>query len=200
MILSQAKFPVTHRKWQVFLSNPYVQHRELAACFDGDVRFLYRVEPENSEGLATVIIQSHVEPNWSNCALLSELPPNLRRSKYVQLGIQAGMLLRFRLRANPTVKRRGKRHSVKGLPELTEWLQGKLSHIGCQLQGALVIQEGTVRASRPGQSGSGTMTFSSVRFEGTLQADDPDSLKVGLDSGIGSAKAFGFGLLSIARV
>ncbi|MEM0963873.1 MAG: type I-E CRISPR-associated protein Cas6/Cse3/CasE, partial [Bacteroidota bacterium] len=37
-----------------------------------------------------------------------------------------------------------------------------------------------------------------VRFDGELRVIDPDRLAVAVASGIGPAKAFGFGLLSLA--
>jgi CRISPR system Cascade subunit CasE len=42
------------------------------------------------------------------------------------------------------------------------------------------------------------MTFGSVLFEGVLQVTDPDGFRETLATGIGSGKAYGFGLLSIA--
>jgi CRISPR system Cascade subunit CasE len=44
------------------------------------------------------------------------------------------------------------------------------------------------------------ITHFGVRFDGLLRVEDPERLKIGLSSGIGSAKGFGFGLLSLARI
>ena len=43
------------------------------------------------------------------------------------------------------------------------------------------------------------MTHQAVRFEGVLQVVDPVAFQQTLRCGIGSAKGFGFGLLSLAR-
>ena len=43
------------------------------------------------------------------------------------------------------------------------------------------------------------MAHLAVRFEGVLQVVDPVAFQQTLRRGIGSAKGFGFGLLSIAR-
>jgi CRISPR system Cascade subunit CasE len=40
--------------------------------------------------------------------------------------------------------------------------------------------------------------FSAARFDGVLQISDADLFTDALESGIGSAKGFGFGLLSVA--
>ncbi|MCP4644356.1 MAG: type I-E CRISPR-associated protein Cas6/Cse3/CasE, partial [bacterium] len=43
-----------------------------------------------------------------------------------------------------------------------------------------------------------TMTFGSVRFEGRLRVTEPEQFREILAAGMGSAKAYGFGLLSVA--
>lgn len=42
------------------------------------------------------------------------------------------------------------------------------------------------------------LTFAAVLFEGLLEVTDPDAFRAALEQGIGSGKAYGFGLLSIA--
>lgn len=44
------------------------------------------------------------------------------------------------------------------------------------------------------------LTFSSVLFEGELEITDANAFRQTLAQGIGSGKAYGFGLLSIAPV
>jgi CRISPR system Cascade subunit CasE len=43
------------------------------------------------------------------------------------------------------------------------------------------------------------LTHHAVRFDGLLVVTDPERLRHALRAGIGSAKGFGFGLLSLAR-
>jgi CRISPR system Cascade subunit CasE len=59
-----------------------------------------------------------------------------------------------------------------------------------------VIPEGWVRCGKDGHTEG---RFLAVRFEGVLEATDPDQLRQTIFDGIGSAKGFGFGLLSLAR-
>jgi CRISPR system Cascade subunit CasE len=42
-------------------------------------------------------------------------------------------------------------------------------------------------------------TFASARFDGELKVTDPDAFRKAVYSGVGRGKAFGFGLLSVAR-
>jgi CRISPR system Cascade subunit CasE len=50
-----------------------------------------------------------------------------------------------------------------------------------------------------GQRGSDRLTFGSVLFEGELEITGIEQFRRALEFGIGSGKAYGFGLLSVAR-
>jgi CRISPR system Cascade subunit CasE len=56
------------------------------------------------------------------------------------------------------------------------------------------IPEGRVGNDKPGADGG----FVAVRFEGVLEVTDPAAFAVTVASGVGSAKGYGFGLLSVA--
>ena len=56
----------------------------------------------------------------------------------------------------------------------------------------------TQRRPAPESSAGHRLTFASVLFEGVLEVTDAERFRQALEQGIGSAKAYGFGLLSIA--
>ena len=58
-----------------------------------------------------------------------------------------------------------------------------------------VVPEGRDPNGKPGHAGE----FLAVRFEGVLAVTDPEAFRATVAVGIGSGKAFGFGLLSLAR-
>jgi CRISPR system Cascade subunit CasE len=62
-----------------------------------------------------------------------------------------------------------------------------------------VIPEGIIQNER-GRGNKEKLRHYAVRFEGTLEVVNPDNFSSALFNGIGSAKGFGFGLLSIAPV
>ncbi len=119
-----------------------------------------------------------------------------------------GDLLRFRLRANPTRKiddgsPNGKRKRI--LPDLkdhADWLASKLA----SARGSPVCIETFVPGWAYGwrtkyePQPSQRMQWWSVLFEGSFRVGDVAALKGLLESGIGPAKGFGFGLLSVARI
>jgi CRISPR system Cascade subunit CasE len=75
-----------------------------------------------------------------------------------------------------------------------DWLRERLEDAGSTLSGCSVVDEGLLHDRRHG------LQFQSALFEGVLQVEKPERLIPALQSGIGSAKGFGFGLLSLAPV
>lgn len=122
--------------------------------------------------------------------------------------IASGDLVRFRLRANPTRKIQdgspnGKRKRIRPTPaDHAEWLAGKLADAAdspVHLENFVTGWAYGWRSKHEPQP-SQRMQWWSVLFEGTFRVGDLKALKQLLECGIGPAKAFGFGLLSIAPV
>lgn len=190
---------------QSVLQNPYAIHQAVLRSFPEDagdsIRVLFRVEPEVSDGVGTLLVQSNLEPDWSLPRFLKGLPMLEARAKPFEPVLASGMTLHFRLRGNPTVRRAGKRLGLVGEAAQADWLQRKLETGGFEVAAISVVDEGTVRARRVGGGDRhAQMVFRSVRFEGALQVVDPARATAILQQGVGPAKAFGFGLLSLARV
>lgn len=139
--------------------------------------------------------------------------------------LRPGMRLRFRLRANPTRRLStprepdgnrppGKRVELRGEAAQLGWLERKGRDHGFALGRVRARPDAgvaNVRASpeqrqtgyQPSPDGGGRaprrrLTFGAVVFEGELAVIDADALRKALVEGIGSGKAYGFGLLSLA--
>lgn len=175
--------------------------------------FLFRVDP-HSGGSAAVLVQSAVRPDWDyafhNAGYLLAAPHQM---KEFEPEFQEGQRLQFRLLANPT--RRLSKHSVEedGQPvaersigkrvpvrddNLIDWLVRRAESWALIDRECTTVQPGYVYVSKE-RNGSG-QRLRSVRFDGILTVTDPAKFREILESGIGSAKAFGFGLLSVAPV
>jgi CRISPR system Cascade subunit CasE len=115
----------------------------------------------------------------------------------------------FQLCANPTKKvskersdgsltKNGKRVPLGKREELTEWIRRKGE------LGGFCVDEATLRTFSRGreyfQKGGLTGLHSAVEFQGVLAVTDPAKFHESFTHGIGSAKAFGFGLLVIAPI
>lgn len=183
---------------------------------------LFRVEAEASSHLPRVLVQSGVEPNWEQlpagylaCARDSPATAATQAIDGQYAAIRTGRVFRFRLRANPTKRllhdvdlkgprRHGRRVDLRKEDEQTEWLARKGNAAGFEL---LYVNADpgvpdVLTTPGPKQHGwrrsTGNLTFGSVLFEGELRITDADIFRETLRNGIGSGKAYGFGLLSIA--
>jgi CRISPR system Cascade subunit CasE len=169
--------------------------------------FLFRIDPQ-PDGNPAILVQSALEPDWdyafSNAGFLLAAPPGV---KEFDPPFSKGQSLRFRLVANPTRKidtrtgpdgkrRNGRRVPVK-YEKLPEWLGRQGTRGGFELaEGPCVCLPGYVYMSKSREGGS--QRLFSVRFDGLLRVTDADAFRQTLIRGVGPAKAFGFGLLSVA--
>ncbi len=81
--------------------------------------------------------------------------------------------------------------------ELHEWLSGKADAAGFLVdEDSTIVQPGHVYVNKTGD-GKGQNLFA-VRYDGFLTVNDPARFRQALIHGIGPAKAYGFGMLSVA--
>ncbi len=185
---------------------------------------LYRLERGVRGQLPVLLVQSRAAPDWSRlpsgylAVLSGEANPAWKAIDGVLDGIREGMALRFRLRANPTRKidtksgpdgrrRNGRRVELRGEEQWQRWLTQKAQAHGFRLLAAHgraeppsthLVPEGKFQGRRHDARGPATMTFASVVFDGALVVTDAVRFRQALEQGIGPAKAYGFGLLSVA--
>jgi CRISPR system Cascade subunit CasE len=214
--LSQLVLDPRSRQVRSELGDPYQMHRTISKAFgDGPRAFdaarpLFRVD-ERRDGSLQLLVQSLARPDWSRVeerqTYLTE-PPKLKELKEPDALFRVGRRLRFRLRANPTVRRiferasrseskqTGKRIGVYKEEAQRKWLEAKAEKAGFRVLDCRVADRGFLVSRKPG--GEQPIRHLCVDFEGILQVADPDRFLAALESGIGSAKGFGFGLLSVA--
>ncbi len=119
---------------------------------------------------------------------------------------------RFSLLANPTWKpvkdkdgnyiadaKRRKRRAVTKREDLIAWLQRKAEACGFRVNADSLrtIPRGREFFHKDGTSHG---AHTAVEFQGELTVTDPKKLRATVAGGIGSAKAFGFGLLVLAPI
>lgn len=198
------------------LHNPYELHRTLSRGFGDDpdryrdARCLFRLEEHPAP--PRVLVQSQVAPDWS--ALPDGYLTREAEVKELQPTFRAGQELRFLLLANPTRREPGRnavdaatgkakdgarRALVSADPAQTEaacrgWLAQKGERGGFRPLNFELEDRGVVMVAKGGKP----VPYAVVRFEGLLQVTDPGQLLETLAEGIGTAKGFGFGLLSLA--
>ncbi len=180
------------------LSDIYEMHRTIMRAFpdgtEGPGRVLFRIDGCR-DACVTVLIQSDKAPDWEKLVAADSYFIRPPRTKPFDPSFSAGQQLAFRLMANPTVKRDGKRWGLVGEEEQRRWIERKASAGGFSLLRLRV----TPHRSVEGEKGDAfPLTFVSVTYEGMLEVTDSQRFRATLEDGIGSGKAFGFGMLSLA--
>lgn len=207
------------RQVQAELARPYEMHRTLLKAFpdgrvntprseDEAVAMLFRVDVNARTGDLCLLVQSQQKADWSLLPDSGYLLPGAAdnpASKELKLPVRDGLSLSFRLLANPTKrlstrkdqdaeKTEGKRIGLYTEEEQRLWLERK----GKQ-HGFSVLTVTPSRQQRLDDHKHDLKLFS-VQFDGILRVTDSERFQMALQSGIGSGKAFGFGLLSVAPV
>ena len=207
--LTQLTLNPRSRQVRSELAAPYEMHRTLMRGFANDVKrenanLLHRLEISPYSGALTLLVQSTVEPNWQPLTQAGQgqylLSPPVWKA--VDLQLANNRLLQFRLTANPTVKKvrrdeNGKRINSNRVPLLREekqlaWLQRKGQLYGFHLLHTQISQ------IRKQDNRKRNLTLFTVQFNGQLQITNAETFLQALKTGIGPAKAFGCGLLSLA--
>lgn len=212
LYLTRLSLNLRNRQAQRDLANRYELHRTVLRGFPqalpADERILYRVEEDVRSGVVTILLQSLNLPDWQALPASYLLQP--AEVKPFPVAFSAGQMLHFRLLANPT--RRIKTPSSADGEELAskrvgllkeeqqlQWLARKAETCGFQLLGVRSAKQPDVIGWQSKGKDSRRLTFQSVLFDGVLQVTEPDLFTQALKNGIGPAKGFGFGLLSLAK-
>lgn len=134
-------------------------------------------------------------------------------SKEYQPALSAGETLRFAVRVNPTVraKANGKRHDVvmharsqaggrdvAVEEKIVEWLRAREISVGCKFHERAIVVDGYYqeRFRKKGHA----VAVSVCDVQGLLTVTDSVRFTQSLYSGIGTAKAFGCGLILVRRM
>lgn len=210
MYLSRLQLNPAHPQARRDLASAYELHRSLARAFAPDAdtppaRFLWRREADAS-GLpgTTVLVQAAQLGDWRALGTSAQhgedyfesLPAN--KPVALETLIQAGHHCRFRLLANPTVTRDGKRYGLHDDVARLAWLQRQGKRLGFEVLAATRSAAGRVRTSQGGRER--TITLDTVLFDGVLKVMDAIALRHTWAAGVGPGKALGLGMLSLAPV
>ena len=205
------------------LADPYQLHSTLCRAFSVPGRkrpggeFLWRLEPETeSTGYPRILLQSRTIPDWTGTGVkgwLASADPAIDLKLRLKLeSLKIGQRFRFRMRANPCVRRHGKRLGLLRLEDQEAWILRKGQQHGFALPqlapfdfsestekrvDVRISQEQMLRGKQ--HSGNAIHIFS-VLYDGILGVAEPDKFRAALQTGIGHGKVMGLGLLSVAPI
>ncbi len=224
MYLTKLTLNLRCRETRRDMQSPYELHRTLARAFTTEPSVdyraqhgvLFRSEPlAHAAVLPTVLVQSNSVPDWNELPEAYLLSANVRPFDPV---FTTGQTLSFRIVANPTKKekrpgqRQGRRVALTDVADelyksdddnlqtpATAWLTRKGILHGFQVLYATTDAFWLGTFDRDKSTVKNQLPIYGVRYDGLLQVTDPALLLDAVSKGIGPSKAFGFGLLSVAR-
>ncbi|MFA6108504.1 MAG: type I-E CRISPR-associated protein Cas6/Cse3/CasE [Candidatus Latescibacterota bacterium] len=179
------------------LTDAYAWHQSLWTAFpgrDGAKRdFLSRVDERGRQQEALVLSPIAPTPRtWGRWETRQVVSGFLRHTRYA-----------FALRANPTIKRvvrddsgerrkNGRRTRICGADELRAWIERKAADSGFRVEEGYTVSDPVDqicwRCRRK-------VVHARVDYQGVLTVTEPEAFQRAYCTGIGPAKAFGFGLL-----
>lgn len=203
--------PVTSRAARRCLTDTHALHRLVMSGFpDTDapgarsrMGVLFRVDA--GEHRTQVLVQSVAVPTWDGVEPGILAAPARTRDASPLLSLPDGSRLRFRLVANPTRAIRPDGRTSRHAQQVP--LRRDDARIGWLLRNAerggfAIDSDALVVSSMPlmrGKRNGDAIAVEPCRFDGLLRVADPDAFARTLTGGIGRSRAFGCGLLTVAR-
>ena len=208
------------------ISDSYAWHKRLWECYpdapDAKRDFLTRIDQlEGAFRLWILARRKPVRPQWClpNGFAINEIAPSFLTHRYYAFDLRANpvkTIVQRGTNGETLLRSNGKRKNGKRVPlvkpeELRSWLirKGKVrcrdKGTGLDIPGGFrIIDEKPLEISPMVEAHfrkkEQTGYHGGVQFRGTLEVTDPERFIETYQSGIGSAKSFGFGLLLLAPV
>jgi CRISPR system Cascade subunit CasE len=172
----------------------YTWHKKIWQAFpekDGQIRkFLFRIDADTD--VFRVLLLSLERPSIADWGTW--------RTKEISSGFLAHQVYRFQLKANPTMRRNRDRRRLPIYQEnrLRLWMVRKAEDGGFRIADNSLIIGAPIdeHFTRKGKRGKHV----SVDFQGILNVTNQARFRKAFCDGIGSAKAFGFGLLMLQPI
>jgi len=218
MYLSRIELNTRRKSTMVALASPQQLHAAVESSFpssaDKKCRNLWRIDRLGNE--LYLLVLSSGKPDFTHIVEQYGWPAAEQQwetKNYVSLleRIEVGQIWQFRLRANPVhsvnqasvspdhkTAQRGKVFAHVTVQQQEQWLLDRAIKYGFRLkEGSFrVVQQEVRKFKRQGNP----VTLGIATFEGILEVEDVALFVRTLTSGIGRAKAYGCGLLTLAVV
>ncbi|WP_321430720.1 type I-E CRISPR-associated protein Cas6/Cse3/CasE [uncultured Methanolobus sp.] len=188
-------------------TDPYQLHRKIWQLFpnkaDDERSFLFRIENKGQYCEQIILLQSECQPDITSNELLL-----LNGPKEIDFDIKSENSYQFMLRANPTKKIKDKngkpgnqgkvRVPLIEEDEIVAWLKRQLSDCA-EIEDVKLIHKDLLRFHKNKKGDKHIGKIQTVTFLGVLTVTNSDLLINKIMKGLGPAKSFGCGLLTLAK-
>lgn len=207
------------------LGSPQRMHAAVLAGFppvlSEDDRVLWRLDADSTHRVALYIVSAH-QPDLTHLVEQVGWPksdvPSWTTKPYESLldRLKPGQRYAFRLTANPTYveflgrNQRGRRRPHTTVEHQTDWLLKQSAKAGFRVlpgssplpgseEAALNLRLVDRQRIKFTKGEGRQVTLYQVTYQGLLEVTDEHALRAALTQGIGRARAYGCGLLTLAR-
>lgn len=219
MFLSRIALNPARREGRKLLASPQAMHAAVLSSFapgsstSANSRVLWRLDRQGPEAFLYVV--SPAQPDFAHLVEQAGWPTTETwvSKPYTPLlaALSDGQHWHFRLTANPVHKVRidgetratdTKLRAHVSAGHQLEWLRSRTPRLGFEFAGKDDAPDVTVldRKVAHFKRGEGKVTLAMATYEGTLVVSDAKRLREVLVAGIGRAKGYGCGLLTLAPV
>ena len=204
MYLSRIQLDVSKRATMIALQNPSMFHGAIERSFEPRTgRTLWRIDP--LRGQYYLMLLSEEMPKLGSVVdqFGTSEAPETRSYDSLLERIQEGTNWQFRLCANPTYSSmepgaRGQVRAHKTVQHQCEWLLEQSAKHGFKVETDAFTVVNTHWFSFGKKSGN-TVKLLSVTYEGRLMVTDAQLFRDTLKHGIGRAKAYGMGMMTVVK-
>lgn len=218
MFLTRFQINPARRNARKLLSSPHAMHAAVRSAFadpadyeSAGTRTLWRLDTP-APATVHLYIASPGRPDLTHLVEQAGWPTTeawvTRNYATLLTSLQAGQEWAFRLTANPTHSGRKtadaketQRFGHLREPEQVDWLMRRAERNGFAVANQ---QDGRPnlrlhrRQTQSFKRGTGTVSLTTATYDGILQITDADGFRRALTGGIGHAKAYGCGLMTLA--
>ena len=204
MYLSRIELDTRRRNTMVkLLASPQVVHAVVENCFTrpagvAKTRSLWRID--DLAGKKYLLVLSEEKPDFSHMIgeyCREDVKGESRSYDKLLQSVQEGSTYLFKLVANPVKEMNNKKVGIYDSAELVSWLVRKAEANGFKVDVNTLRVSPVAKVEFGRHQGEPKVVITRVTFEGILTVTDKDSFIGALTQGIGRAKAYGCGLLTI---
>lgn len=204
MYLSRIELDTRRRNTMVkLLASPHVVHAVVENCFTrpagvAKTRSLWRID--DLYGKKYLLILSEEKPDFSHMIgeyCREDAKGESRSYDKLLQSVQEGSTYSFKLVANPVKEMNNKKVGIYDSAELVSWLVRKAETNGFTFNTSNLKVSLTDKVTFVRNQGEPKVVINKVMYEGILTVTDRDRFIGALTQGIGRAKAYGCGLLTI---
>jgi CRISPR system Cascade subunit CasE len=210
MYFTQIYLNPQSRRVRKEIADIYQLHRSILRAFPENMpdseRVLFRLEDNLINGGIHILVQSSTKPDWSwllgeeGEGYLLRMEESNPSVKEFSPKFKIGQRLFFRLKANPSVKRNGKRWGLQKEEDQLDWLKRKAALGGFIIEALSTSNKNNLFGNLYRNEERHSVRILTVQFDGVLMIDDKDKFTKTIQQGVGSGKGFGCGLLSVAKL